>query len=91
MMPSTTPHDLRAADLDLDGHIDLVWESGDHAEVRRNQGLWTFAPFTATFAAGPPLSFSIGDVDGDGDLDLVSTRHASGDATVSYVQLNKVR
>lgn len=90
-LPAPAAHELRAADLDLDGRVDLVWESGDKAQVRRNQGSWVFAPFEATFGTGPALSFSVGDVDGDGDLDLVSTRTSSGTATVSFVQLNRVR
>jgi hypothetical protein len=90
-LTSTAPVNLRVADLDLDGLVDLVWESGDHAEVRRNQGSWAFAPYTATFGSGPNVSFAIGDVDGDGDLDFVSTRAGSGNATVSYVETNRVR
>jgi hypothetical protein len=91
MLPSTAPVNLRVADLDLDGLVDLVWESGDHAEVRRNQGSWVFAPYTAMFGAGSNVSFAVGDVDGDGDLDFVSTRAGAGTATVSYVETNRVR
>jgi hypothetical protein len=90
-LPSTSPANLRALDIDLDGRVDLVWESGDHAEIRRNQGAWVFAPYSATFGPGANVSFSIGDVDGDGDPDLVSTRAGSGAATVTYVQTNRVR
>jgi hypothetical protein len=41
--------------------------------------------------AGAPISLSVGDADGDGDLDIASTHSAGGDATVTYVLVNKVR
>ncbi|MBL8955455.1 MAG: VCBS repeat-containing protein [Myxococcaceae bacterium] len=93
-IPAAMAARLHTADLDLDGRVDLVWEAGDRAQVRRNQGSWVFAPFEATFrvGAGTALSFSVGDVDGDGDLDLVSTRAgAATDSSVSFVQVNRVR
>lgn len=91
-IPAAGAHSLRVGDLDLDGRVDFVWEAGDKAFVRRNQGAWVFAPYEATFGSGlgAALSFSVGDVDGDGDLDLVSTR-AAPNASISYTQLNRVR
>ena len=92
-IPSAGAAHLRGADLDLDGRVDLVWEAGDKALIRRNQGSWVFAPFEATFSSnmGASLSFSVGDVDGDGDLDLVTTRAGAGTTSTSYTQLNRVR
>ncbi|MHB8874304.1 MAG: FG-GAP repeat domain-containing protein [Myxococcaceae bacterium] len=85
------PLGLRIIDVDGDSRLDLVWLEGGKLEVRRNAGAFSFTAFQATTGAGAPLSLSVGDVDGDGDPDFAATCSAGGDATVTYVLLNKVR
>ena len=82
---------LQAKDLDLDGRPDLVWWSQGSLEVRRNLGGFAFQAYALSSGTGPLLSLSVGDLDGDGDLDFVTTHSAGGDATASWAVLNKVR
>ncbi len=90
-IPSAGARDLKVVDLDLDGQADVVWQTGDKVQVRRNQGSWAFSAAEGTLGPGNPISLAVGDADGDGDLDLAATHSAGGDATVTYVLVNKVR
>lgn len=85
------PVGLTVADLDLDGLPDLAWVAGDRAQIRRNAGSFQFTPFEALLGAGAPLNLAVGDLDADGDPDLVATFSRGGEATISYVAVNKVR
>ncbi|MDO7877543.1 FG-GAP-like repeat-containing protein [Hymenobacter sp. ASUV-10] len=84
----TSPTDLQLADLDQDGDLDLVTtNAGSSASaingsvsLRLNNGAGTFAT-TATLALPPgssPTGLSTGDVDADGDLDLVVAQGVGG-------------
>jgi hypothetical protein len=89
--PAVGARALNAVDLDLDGRVDLLWQVDDKVQIRRNLSGWSFASTEGTLGAGAPISLSVGDADGDGDLDIASTHSAGGDATVTYVLVNKVR
>lgn len=88
---ATGARGLKVLDLDLDGKVDVLWQAGDKVQVRRNQAGWSFSTTEGTLGAGPPISIAVGDADGDGDFDVASTHSAGGDATVTYVLVNKVR
>jgi hypothetical protein len=91
--PAAAAIGLRIIDVDLDGRPDLTWLAGDQVRVRRNLGNFQFTTYdtTTTAAAAPPVSFAIGDVDGDGDPDVAATYSTGGSSTVTHVVLNKVR
>ncbi len=76
-MPSTTA--IEAGDIDGDGDVDLVLANsssivgpGVPAEVYRNDGTGNFTlDATAISFSTSATSASLGDLDGDGDLDLI--------------------
>ncbi|GAA3971381.1 hypothetical protein GCM10022407_16490 [Hymenobacter antarcticus] len=85
------PFSVAVGDVDGDGDLDLLTAnfSGNTVSVRLNDGTGNFtAPATnANPAVGSfPYSVAVGDVDGDGDLDLLTANNGAN--TVS-VRLNQ--
>ncbi|GAB4020025.1 FG-GAP-like repeat-containing protein [Spirosoma koreense] len=83
------PQSVALGDVDGDGDLDLVTANSfsDNVSVRLNDGTGNFTPpaITPEIVVGSnPVSVALGDVDGDGDLDLLT---ANGSSTVS-VRLN---
>lgn len=73
---SPHPHAVRAADLDGDGRLDLVVDhrDGHGVLIFHGEGDGAFAsPGTLVPVGGDPYrGFALGDLDGDGRLDLVT-------------------
>lgn len=71
------PHTLHAADLDHNGHVDILAAGTRHKRESKitvfyNQGDGKFTR-TAWAESGPVYAAALGDIDNDGDLDLVSS------------------
>lgn len=66
------PRSLAAGDLNADGHLDLAMGSSDGVLLMFNNGDGTFAS-TVRLGSGTHNVVTIGDLNGDGNPDLVST------------------
>jgi len=71
------PTNIQAGDIDVDGDLDIVlgyrsdFSEEDGITVRRNTGTGDFLPIEKYIETTHPLSIRLGDLDLDGDLDLV--------------------
>ncbi len=88
---SVGPRELSVRDIDLDGRPDLVWLASGQLLIRRNVGPFTFTDLHFDLGASDWLSASLGDVDGDGDLDFALTFATGTDSTRTNVWVNRVR
>lgn len=81
----TRPREVQPADVDADGDFDLVVASlGNSAVVLVNAGDGTFGPETYKFIGKDQFSIPVADLDGDLDLDFVTSLNATGLAAASF-------
>lgn len=84
---------LSTADVDQDGDIDVMGNAYGGWRYYQNNGTATAPIFATTFdpfnlsSTGDILSNTFGDLDNDGDLDILSARYA-GTATMYYYENN---
>ncbi len=91
---SAAPTVVAMADLDGDGDADLAVADlgfvpeGHSAYITLNNGDGTYAPMVSLEVGYGPRSIAAGDVDGDGDVDLVSVREEYGNSNVTILVNN---
>ena len=91
-IPTISPVSVAAADLDGDGDLDLVCANADSERTTGSLTVFFQDPpraFTTQevlpLAAGSlPMSVAAADLDGDGDLDVVSANTGSNNLTVFF-------
>ena len=80
---------LALADVDADGDLDVAWTAhypdADSVLVRFNTGRGSFGGLSRVAVAANPGGLAFGDLDADGDLDLVaSSQQAAGSVSVRF-------
>ena len=86
-LPGVLGSSIALGDIDNDGDLDLILtgfytDGGDHYEARiyRNDGTGSFTEIYVGFLEGTQNnSIALGDIDNDGDLDLILTGLTSSD------------
>ncbi len=78
------PVDMTAADLDGDGHLDIVGTNrlSDDISIRYGDASGAFGPEIRLVAGDAPAAVAVGDLDGDGLIDLVAVNRGSDDLTI---------
>ncbi|MGD8454690.1 MAG: VCBS repeat-containing protein [Phycisphaerae bacterium] len=78
------PRDVKLADFNADGHLDVVVASSfdDAVFVLLGNGDGTFAPAASLAVGDAPRSVAVGDVNGDGHLDLAVLNAMSNNISV---------
>jgi hypothetical protein len=87
------PTAIVLADVDNDGDLDLVTSNGGttsnptgEVHISRNSGTGTFGSYTSVLVGLQPTELQLADIDGDGDLDLLTAN--TGAASLSVRQNN---
>ncbi|HEX2123583.1 MAG TPA: FG-GAP-like repeat-containing protein [Thermoanaerobaculia bacterium] len=84
LVPAGDPSSMHAADFDQDGRTDVAMFSTATISMLTPRAGRTFPPPVSHLAGPPPQTTSIGDVDGDGDVDVVFTNERETDV-VSWI------
>jgi len=84
------PQAAALGDFDQDGDLDLVVTSapfpapGSSIRIFLNNGQGSFRPDQQLGVGNSPIGLAVGDVDGDGDLDLLTANSSSNSVSVRY-------
>lgn len=80
------PTNVIAADFNRDGWMDAaasIFSPGNSMRVWLNNGQGTLLPSNVYESGGNPGSLAAGDIEGDGDLDVIVVNSSMNDSTIS--------
>lgn len=82
----SVPTDVKIADINNDGHLDIVVVNRADADIRIFQGDSTglFTAQTDVPIATDPFKLAIADLNGDGNLDIIVTDYDSNNVVYKY-------